>query len=181
MQLALIVARLQLHQLCAHLHLVLHQLQPGLHRLLWANPSAGSSTRKPSHNAGFSPALRLTSRLHADAAEPGDFCTSTLPGILPSIASPYSTVSAGPPHPPLPPDAPGFVPELAGGTSPTQPPAGFATLSTLPLHAELRAAAVEVLGAPSKRESLLLTVQVCLSLLTVGIMSLHGRKQCSSA
>ena len=71
------------------------------------------------------------------------------------------------------------MPGLVPGTTPQAPPAGFATLSTLSLKAELRAAGVEVLGPPSRRESLLLAVQVPPALLAQGLGNLAGTAGCT--
>lgn len=69
----------------------------------------------------------------------------------------------------------GFRPALVPGTTPQQPPPGFATLSTLSLRAQLRAAGVEVLGAPSRRDSLLLAVQVLCQLTLACAMRVRVR------
>lgn len=65
-----------------------------------------------------------------------------------------------PPPPPLPPGVPGFTPQLAQGTRIRDGAPGFASLSILRVTPELKAAAVNVLGSASKKDSVILHVQV---------------------
>ena len=65
------------------------------------------------------------------------------------------------PLPPLPEGEPGFLPQLVPGTVAGKGgPPGFPTVHTLQLTPQLKMAGVDVLGQPSKRESLILTIEV---------------------
>lgn len=65
------------------------------------------------------------------------------------------------PHGPLPDGEPGFAPSLVPGTTtgPGGPP-GFPTLKSLHVLPELKHVGVNILGQPSKRESLILKLLV---------------------
>lgn len=91
------------------------------------------------------------------------FCTSTLPETVASISRSKSQCTAVSPHSDLPEGEQGFLPRLVPGTvvGPGAP-AGFPTLKTLEVRPELKMAGVNVLGQPSRKESLILTVVVCL-------------------
>ena len=92
------------------------------------------------------------------SASPEPDCASTLPAHLPSVTACNSRMVRMPPPPPLPDGELGFTPEPPGGPAERgAPPApGFPTLRGLPLAARLAAAGVNVLGLPSRRESVLL-------------------------
>lgn len=94
-------------------------------------------------------------------SEETSFCQSTLPGRLPSVRSSRSRCESHGALPPLPVGEPGFEPRLVPGTKTgKEAPPGFPTLKTLELDAALKLASVEVLGQPSKKESLILTIKV---------------------
>ena len=86
------------------------------------------------------------------------FCETTLPSSFATVDTPNSICRTMPPPPPLPDGAPGFDGRPPGGAAAKNaPPApGFATLRGLPASAELKAVGANVLGLPSKRESLIL-------------------------
>lgn len=112
------------------------------------------------------------------------FCTSTIPSLT-NVSLPRSRCVIVPPPPPLPPGVAGFPPHLTPGTRLKDGAPGFVSLSSLQVKSELRKASVNVLGTASKKESIILIVQV-LSLLaqvflfrTVCMMA-EGRLRVSS-
>ena len=97
------------------------------------------------------------------------FCTSTLPKVLGNVTLPRSQCIITPPPPPLPAGVLGFTPQLTPGTRLRDGAPGFVSLSSLTMRPDLRKASVNVLGTASKKESLILCVQVeeqLLSMLT---------------
>ena len=96
----------------------------------------------------------------ADSEEQA-FCASTLPSRIPSVRTSHSRCVPHEPLPPLPDGEPGFLPQLVPGTVAGKGgPPGFPTLHTLQLTSKLKMAGVDVLGQPSKRESVILTIEV---------------------
>ena len=94
-------------------------------------------------------------------SEEQTFCASTLPSRIPSVRASRSRCVPHEPLPPLPDGEPGFLPQLVPGTVAGKGgPPGFPTLRTLQLTPQLKMAGVDVLGQPSKRESLILTIEV---------------------
>lgn len=85
-------------------------------------------------------------------------CASTLPSHFASVTRCNSRLQRAPPPPPLPAGQRGFLPALVPGTRTVLP--GYPTLKNLSVTPSLKAAAVEVLGQPSKKESLVLQVKV---------------------
>lgn len=98
---------------------------------------------------------------HSIGSKESTFCTSTLPAhytSVSSISNSTALVQAAPP--PLPPGEKGFVPSFVPGTKVgATGPAGFPTLRTLAVSAELRRAGINVFGMTSRKESLILKVK----------------------
>ncbi|BDA46451.1 5'-3' exoribonuclease 1 [Coccomyxa sp. Obi] len=84
-------------------------------------------------------------------------CASTLPSHFASVTRCNSRLQRSPPPPPLPAGQRGFVPALVPGTRTVLP--GYPTLKNLSVTPSLKPVAVEVLGAPSKKDSLVLQVK----------------------
>lgn len=85
-------------------------------------------------------------------------CASTLASHFASVTRCNSRLQRSPPPPPLPAGQRGFVPALVPGTRTVLP--GYPTLKNLSVTPSLKPVAVEVLGAPSKKDSLVLQVKV---------------------
>jgi 5'-3' exoribonuclease 1 len=83
---------------------------------------------------------------------------STVPSALSSVLACNSRLVRMPPPPPIPDGEPGFTHEPPGGPKArgAPPAAGFPTLRGLPADAKLRMVQANVLGMPSKRESVVL-------------------------
>jgi len=98
---------------------------------------------------------------HRIGSKESTFCTSTLPGQYTSVASiSNSTAMVQVAPPPLPPGEKGFIPSFVPGTKVgATGPAGFPTLRTLAVSAELRRAGINVFGMTSRKESLILKVK----------------------
>lgn len=92
------------------------------------------------------------------AAGPGSECATTLPSHFASVTHCNSRLQRMPPPPPLPAGEAGFVPALVPGTRTVLP--GYPTLKNLSVIPSLKPVAVEVLGQPSKKDSLVLQVKV---------------------
>ncbi|MEW5297011.1 MAG: hypothetical protein WDW36_000248 [Sanguina aurantia] len=89
-----------------------------------------------------------------------EFCASTMPAVFRDLCSPCSRIIKHLPLAPLPDGVLGFEPELVAGTSTgLTSPLGFPTLRTLTVKASLRMAGVNVLGMPSRKESVVLAVK----------------------
>ena len=78
---------------------------------------------------------------HSVGSKESTFCTSTLPNHYTSVAVSNSTALVQAAPPPLPPGEKGFIPSFVPGTKVgATGPAGFPTLRTLAVNAELRRA-----------------------------------------
>ena len=148
-----------MHSMLIMLRLLLRRdLQPN-----WAELSAKNET--PTCIFGVMPrCCRLqracfTPCCAATDSNETSFCTSTVPTLL-NVTLPKSRCVITPPPPPLPTGVLGLIPSLHPGTRLTDGAPGFSTLSTLVMRSELRKASVNVLGSASKKESLVLEVQV---------------------
>jgi 5'-3' exoribonuclease 1 len=98
---------------------------------------------------------------HSIGSKESTFCTSTLPAMYTSVSSiSNSTAMVQSAPPPLPPGEKGFIPSFVPGTKVgATGPAGFPTLRTLAVNAELRRAGINVFGMTSRKESLILKVK----------------------
>ena len=110
-------------------------------------------------------------------AGPGDSISikSTIPSKIPDALGKRIRYAKHPPYRDLPQGTLGFVPELCpGSVTGRGNPAGFPSLKTLSVIPKLRAVGVTLLGQPSKRESLTLT-------LTVSTSTTSGRAETAEA
>ena len=130
--------------------------QPG-EVLMWSAIESGGGKGKEGKANGSA---------NGSAASPpagGDITSdlaSTVPTALSSVLECNSRLVRMPAPPPIPDGEPGFTHEPPGGkargAAPPPPAAGFPTLRGLPAEAKLKAVQANVLGMPSKRESIVL-------------------------
>ncbi|KAG2430247.1 hypothetical protein HXX76_010345 [Chlamydomonas incerta] len=89
-------------------------------------------------------------------AEP-TYCKSTMPKLFKDLQACNSRCLERPPPPPLPAGGKGFVPQLVAGTRiGLSTPQGMPTLKSLQVRPQMRNAGVNVLGTPSRKDSLIL-------------------------
>ncbi|KAG2447716.1 hypothetical protein HYH02_007176 [Chlamydomonas schloesseri] len=89
-------------------------------------------------------------------AEPS-YCKSTMPKLFKDLQTCNSRCLERPPPPPLPAGGKGFTPQLVAGTRiGLNTPQGMPTLKSLQVRPQMRNAGVNVLGTPSRKESLIL-------------------------
>ncbi|GLI61583.1 hypothetical protein VaNZ11_003999 [Volvox africanus] len=85
------------------------------------------------------------------------YCISTMPKHFRDLKVCHSRCQERPPPPPLPAGGKGFVPALVPGTRVgLETPLGMPTLKSLQVRPSLRNVGVNVLGTPSRKESLVL-------------------------
>ena len=132
--------------------------QPG-EVLMWS--AIEDSGKEGGKEGGGKGAANGSAAASASASAAGDTTSdlaSTVPAALSPVLSCNSRLVRMPPPPPIPDGEPGFTHEPPGGPKARSaaPAAGFPTLRGLPADARLRAVQANVLGMPSKRESVVL-------------------------
>ncbi|GLC57430.1 hypothetical protein PLESTB_001223500 [Pleodorina starrii] len=125
-------------------------------RLLEAARSVKAAVLSPEEQARNQLGKIQIFQFSRNASEP-NYCASTMPKHFKDLKVCHSRCLERPPPPPLPPGGKGFVPALVPGTRVgLLTPVGMPTLKSLQVRPSLRNVGVNVLGMPSRKESLVL-------------------------